>query len=151
MDREFYDPFNRAFPTFRYYDGDPGGDRCFIYGAADHGNGIHSYNRFRTISQYREIAYLKEINQGMEMVAKKNDEIRHYQRIQSLGMMASHIAHEFNNYLTPVLIYSELLENDDTISEENRQMIHEITDSVDKASDLSKKLLAFQDRIQGSG
>ena len=29
------------------------------------------YNRFRTISQYREIAYLKEINQGMEMVAKK--------------------------------------------------------------------------------
>ena len=101
------------------------------------------YNRFRTISQYREIAYLKEINQGMEMVAKKNDEIRHYQRIQSLGMMASHIAHEFNNYLTPVLIYSELLENDDTISEENRQMIHEITDSVDKASDLSKKLLAF--------
>ena len=54
-------------------------------------------------------------------------------------MMASHIAHEFNNYLTPVLIYSELLENDDTISEENRQMIHEITDSVDKASDLSKK------------
>ena len=107
------------------------------------------YNRFRTISQYREIAYLKEINQGMEMVAKKNDEIRHYQRIQSLGMMASHIAHEFNNYLTPVLIYSELLENDDTISEENRQMIHEITDSVDKASDLSKKLLAFSRQDTG--
>ena len=107
------------------------------------------YNRFRTISRYREIAYLKEINQGMEMVAKKNDEIRHYQRIQSLGMMASHIAHEFNNYLTPVLIYSELLENDDTISEENRQMIHEITDSVDKASDLSKKLLAFSRQDTG--
>ena len=85
----------------------------------------------------------------MEMVAKKNDEIRHYQRIQSLGMMASHIAHEFNNYLTPVLIYSELLENDDTISEENRQMIHEITDSVDKASDLSKKLLAFSRQDTG--
>ena len=85
----------------------------------------------------------------MEMVAKKNDEIRHYQRIQSLGMMASHIAHEFNNYLTPVLIYSELLENDDTVSEENRQMIHEITDSVDKASDLSKKLLAFSRQDTG--
>ncbi len=64
-------------------------------------------------------------------------------------MMASHIAHEFNNYLTPVLIYSELLENDDTISEENRQMIHEITDSVDKASDLSKKLLAFSRQDTG--
>ena len=38
------------------------------------------------------------------MVAKKNDEIRHYQRIQSLGMMASHIAHEFNNYLTIIVL-----------------------------------------------
>ena len=107
------------------------------------------YNRFRTISQYREIAYLKEINQGMEMVAKKNDEIRHYQRIQSLGMMASHIAHEFNNYLTPVLIYAELLENDTSISAENQEMIHEITAAVDKASNLSKELLAFSRQDTG--
>lgn len=43
----------------------------------------------------------------MEMLAQKNNEIRHYQRIQSLGMMASIIAQKFNNYLTPVLIYAE--------------------------------------------
>ena len=40
----------------------------------------------------------------------------------------SHIAHEFNNYMTPVLIYAELLENDDSISSENQEMIHEITE-----------------------
>ena len=40
-----------------------------------------------------------------------------------------HIAHEFNNYMTPVLIYAELLENDDSISAENQEMIHEITGS----------------------
>ena len=70
-------------------------------------------------------------------------EIRHYQRIQSLGMMSSHIAHEFNNYLTPVMIYAELLENDASISTENKEMIHEMLVSVDRASDLSKQLLAF--------
>ena len=69
-------------------------------------------NRFLAESQQKEIAYLKEINHGMEMLVQKNNEIRHYQRIQSLGMMASHIANEFNNYLTPVLIYAELLENE---------------------------------------
>lgn len=106
-------------------------------------------NRFLAVSQQKEISYLKEINQGMEMLAHKNDEIRHYQRIQSLGMMASHIAHEFNNYLTPVLIYSELLENDETISEENKEMIREITSSVDKASNLSKELLAFSRQDMG--
>ena len=106
-------------------------------------------NRFLAETQQKEITYLKEINQGMEMLAQKNNEIRHYQRIQSLGMMASHIAHEFNNYLTPVLIYAELLENDESISSENQEMIHEITKSVDQASNLSKELLAFSRQDTG--
>ena len=100
-------------------------------------------SHFQAVAQEREITYLKEINRGMETVARKNEEIRHYQRIQSLGMMSSHIAHEFNNYLTPVMIYAELLENDASISTENKEMIHEMLVSVDRASDLSKQLLAF--------
>lgn len=106
-------------------------------------------NHFLAQNQQKEITYLKEINQGMEMLAQKNNEIRHYQRVQSLGMMASHIAHEFNNYLTPVLIYAELLENDTSISAENQEMIHEITEAVDKASNLSKELLAFSRQDTG--
>lgn len=100
-------------------------------------------SHFQAATTEKEITYLKEINQGMETVARKNEEIRHYQRIQSLGMMSSHIAHEFNNYLTPVMIYAELLENDESISPENKEMIHEMLVSVDRASDLSKQLLAF--------
>lgn len=100
-------------------------------------------SHFQAVAQGKEITYLKEINRGMETVARKNEEIRHYQRIQSLGMMSSHIAHEFNNYLTPVMIYAELLENDASISPENKEMIHEMLVSVDRASDLSKQLLAF--------
>lgn len=100
-------------------------------------------SHFQAAATEKEITYLKEINRGMETVARKNEEIRHYQRIQSLGMMSSHIAHEFNNYLTPVMIYADLLENDETISAENKEMIHEMLVSVDRASDLSKQLLAF--------
>lgn len=100
-------------------------------------------SHFQAAATEKEITYLKEINRGMEAVARKNEEIRHYQRIQSLGMMSSHIAHEFNNYLTPVMIYVELLENDESISAENKEMIHEMLVSVDRASDLSKQLLAF--------
>lgn len=100
-------------------------------------------SHFQAAATEKEITYLKEINRGMETVARKNEEIRHYQRIQSLGMMSSHIAHEFNNYLTPVMIYAELLENDESISPENKEMIHEMLVSVDRASDLSKQLLAF--------
>ena len=34
-------------------------------------------NRFLAESQQKEIAYLKEINHGMEMLVQKNNEIRH--------------------------------------------------------------------------
>ena len=93
--------------------------------------------------QRKEISYLKKINRGMELVARKNDEIRHYQRVQSMGMMSSHIAHEFNNYLTPVMVYGELLESDDSISEENRMMLQEMLKSVNQAAKLSRELLDF--------
>ncbi len=93
--------------------------------------------------QRKEISYLKEINRGMEAIALKNDEIRHYQRVQSMGMMSSHIAHEFNNYLTPVMVYGELLEDDETISEENRAMLREMLESVSRAAKLSRELLDF--------
>lgn len=97
----------------------------------------------RAESQRREIRYLKEINRGMELVARKNDEIRHYQRVQSMGMMSSHIAHEFNNYLTPVMVYGELLESDESVSEDNRAMLREMLKSVDSAAKLSRELLDF--------
>ena len=48
-----------------------------------------------------------------------------------------------------MLIYAELLENDESISSENQEMIHEITKSVDQASNLSKELLAFSRQDTG--
>ena len=104
----------------------------------------------RAEAQKKEIRYLKEINQGMEVVARKNDEIRHYQRVQSMGMMSSHIAHEFNNYLTPVMVYGELLESDATLSEDNRAMLGEMLKSVDQAAKLSRDLLDFS-RMDAGG
>lgn len=104
----------------------------------------------REEAQRNEIEYLKEINRGMELISRQNDEIRHYQRVQSLGMMSSHIAHEFNNYLTPVMVYGELLENDDALSAENREIIMEMMKSVEQAAALSRELLDFS-RIDSGG
>ncbi len=105
--------------------------------------------RMREDAQRREISYLQQINRGMEVVARQNDEIRHYQRIESLGMMASHIAHEFNNYLTPVMVYTELVEDDPGISEESRDMLKETMRSVEKAAGLSRELLDFSRQDSG--
>lgn len=106
--------------------------------------------RMRSEAQKNEIKYLREINQGMEEVARQKDEIRHYQRIESLGMMASHIAHEFNNYLTPVMVYAELLENDPETGERGKKMAGEILKSSDRAASLSRELLDFSRQDSGA-
>lgn len=106
--------------------------------------------RMRSEAQKNEIKYLREINQGMEEVARQKDELRHYQRIESLGMMASHIAHEFNNYLTPVMVYAELLENDPETGERGKKMAGEILQSTDRAASLSRELLDFSRQDSGA-
>ncbi len=94
-------------------------------------------------AQKKEIVYLKEINQGMELLRHKEEELQRYERMQSIGQMSSHIAHEFNNYLTPVLLYGEILESDDSISVQNQELIHGIIKSVEEAAALSRRLLDF--------
>ena len=105
----------------------------------------------RSESQKKEIAYLKEINEGMELLRRKEDEIQHYQRLQSIGQMSSHIAHEFNNYLTPVLLYGEMLKEDASINGENHKLVEGVLDAAGQAADLSRKLLDFSRQDTGAG
>ncbi len=110
---------------------------------------IMTRSQMRAEGQKKEIEYLKEINAGMELLRHKEEEIQHYQRIQSIGQMSSHIAHEFNNYLTPVIVYGELLEGDPTIGPPQQEMVHGILNSAGQAADLSRKLLDFSRQDSG--
>lgn len=104
----------------------------------------------RSEGQKREIAYLRQINDGMELLCRKEEEIQHYQRVQTIGQMSSHIAHEFNNYLTPVMLYGEILESDDSVSDENRELVKGILNAAGQAAELSRKLLDFSRQDSGA-
>ena len=106
--------------------------------------------RLRAENQKKEIAYLKEINEGMELVRHKEEELQHYQRVQSIGQMSSHIAHEFNNYLTPVMVYGELLSEDETLSKEDHELVKGILNSAGQAAGLSRRLLDFSRQDSGT-
>jgi signal transduction histidine kinase len=105
--------------------------------------------RMRTMSQKKEIEYLREINSGMELLRHKEEELQHYQRIQSIGQMSSHIAHEFNNYLTPIIVYGDLLESDPEINDAQREMVKGILDVAGQAAGLSRRLLDFSRQDSG--
>lgn len=57
-----------------------------------------------------EILYLKDLNNLLERNKKIEEHIAHQQRLQIMGTMTGGIAHEFNNMLTPIMGYAELLQ-----------------------------------------
>lgn len=71
------------------------------------------------------------------------------QRMLAIGRLAGGVAHDFNNFLTGVLGYTEearsLLREDDPAREE----LDEIASAAERATDLTKQLLAFSGKQLG--
>ncbi len=70
-------------------------------------------------------------------------QIRHAQKLESLGVLAGGIAHDFNNLLTGVLgnIELGLLQVDE--SSPTRSCLKEARASAERAADLSRQMLAY--------
>ncbi|WP_320047183.1 ATP-binding protein [uncultured Ilyobacter sp.] len=56
-----------------------------------------------------ETNYLKEINKSTEELRKKDAELHHRRKLETIGTLTGGIAHEFNNVLTPIMGYSEMI------------------------------------------
>ncbi len=88
----------------------------------------------------REIVYLKELNELLEDVQRSEEVIAHQQRLQVMGTMTSGIAHEFNNFLTPILGYAELLMMELPDGSEEHESAQEIYEAADKAKDIVRQI-----------
>src|SRR4030095_1079204 len=68
------------------------------------------------------------------------------QRMEAFGQLASGVAHDFNNFLTTILGYSDLLLSETSVKGQVAGQIKEIRDAADRASTLTNQLLAFSRR-----
>jgi len=71
------------------------------------------------------------------------EELRQSQKLESVGQLAGGIAHDFNNMLAAILGSAELLESHLKENEELKQYLDIIIKGSTKASELTRKLLAF--------
>ena len=68
------------------------------------------------------------------------------QRMEAFGQLAGGVAHDFNNFLTTILGYSDLLLSDSSVKGRLASQIKEIRASADRAAALTNQLLAFSRR-----
>jgi two-component system cell cycle sensor histidine kinase/response regulator CckA len=70
-------------------------------------------------------------------------QLQHSQKLQMVGTLTGGIAHEFNNLLTPILGYSEILKDKFDENSETYDEVNEIFGASSKAKDLIEQLLIF--------
>ncbi len=70
------------------------------------------------------------------------------QRLESIGTLASGVAHDLNNILTPILICSEILRHSDD-PQDRESTISLIDDSARRGAAIVKRVLTFARGIEG--
>jgi len=89
---------------------------------------------------------IRDISQMKKALEEKNalqERIKHIQKMESIGTLAGGIAHDFNNTLAGIIGGAELLRDNDITDQQYKHYVDLILTSAEKASVLTRKLLAF--------
>jgi signal transduction histidine kinase len=83
----------------------------------------------------------KEISEIQREELQK--QLRHRQRLETVGTLAGGIAHEFNNVLVPIILFTEMALQDLPASSVSRSDLERVLTAAQRAKDVVKKILTF--------
>ena len=93
-----------------------------------------------------QITSLQEVNEALEELHRSEEFLQHGQRLQLMGTLTGGIAHEFNNFLTPITGYADLIMADADPESEIYDNAREISEAAEKARDVVKQISAMSRR-----
>ena len=79
---------------------------------------------------------------------KLESQLLRAQRMESVGTLASGIAHDINNVLTPIMLSQELLQEKLT-DEESQKLLNTIERSTKRGANLMKQVMSFSKGVEG--
>lgn len=88
----------------------------------------------------KELQHEKTLNETMK---KQEGLMQKYNHSKTMGVLTGSIAHEFNNLMTPIALYAELLEENDVVRKEMPDEISELKNSAIRCGELARQLLDY--------
>jgi PAS domain S-box-containing protein len=85
------------------------------------------------------VSIIEDISERKEL----EEQLLQAQKMDAIGKLAGGVAHDFNNLMTAVLGYSDLMLAKLPPGDVNREKVEAIRESAVRASDLTRQLLAF--------
>lgn len=84
-----------------------------------------------------------EINTDVTERRRIEEQLRHTQKLESLGVLAGGVAHDFNNLLTGILGNASLALDSFASHHPDRVLLEEVMRAAERAADLTRQLLAY--------
>ncbi len=94
-------------------------------------------------STHGVIVDITDVKESAAALHESEEQLRQAQRMDAIGKLAGGIAHDFNNLLTSIVGFSKLIHDELTDDNPIRQDVAEILSAGEKATDLTKQLLAL--------
>ena len=115
-------------------------DGVYRWGEAIGVNRLQDPTVQAVVVNHRDITDRRAMEQRLR---QSEEQLRQAQKMEAVGRLAGGVAHDFNNVLTAIFGYSDLLLEQFTLDDPRRADVQEIRRSAERAATLTRQLLAF--------
>jgi len=96
-------------------------------------------SRFELDGEPMLMAIVRDISQRKSL----EDQLHHAQKMEAVGQLAGGVAHDFNNMLTAIIGFTDLVSMKLPANDPSRKYVEQIMSAAKRAADLTQGLLSF--------